>query len=117
MTGFFAAGFTPSDLTPVSLDLVAASKSPIKIAGAIILCLQGHSPDSEPFSCATMVYVSEAARGFYLSWETMMDLGIVSPKFPSDSPPPPPVTQLPPTRSTESHGSLNAGGLEQTAYV
>ena len=61
MTGFLAAGFTPSDLIPVSLDLVAANKSPIKIAGAIILRLQGHSPDSEPFSCATMVYGSEAA--------------------------------------------------------
>ena len=83
MTGFLAAGFTPSDLIPVSIDLVAANKSPIKIAGAIILRLQGHSPDSEPFSCATMVNVSEAARGFYLSWEAMMDLGIVSPNFPS----------------------------------
>ena len=67
MTGFLAAGFTPSDLIPVSIDLVAANKSPIKIAGAIILRLQGHSPDSEPLSCATMVYVSEAARVFYLS--------------------------------------------------
>ena len=43
MTGFIAAGFTPSDLIPGSLDLVAANnyKSPIKIAGAIILRLQG----------------------------------------------------------------------------
>ena len=85
MTGFLAAGFTPSHLIPVSLDLVAANKSPIKIAGAIILRLQGHSPDSEPFSCATMVYVSEAARGLYMSWEAMMYLGIISPNFPSVS--------------------------------
>ena len=61
MTGLLAAGFTPSDLISVSIDLVAANKSPIKIAGAIILRLQGYSPDSEPFSCATMVYVSEAS--------------------------------------------------------
>ena len=73
MTGFIAAGFTPSDLIPISIDLVAANKS--------LLRLQGHSPDSEPFSCATVIYVSEAARGFYLSWEEMMDLGIVSPTF------------------------------------
>ena len=101
-----------------SLDLVAANKSPIKIAGAIILCLQGHSPDSEPFSCATMVYVSEAARGFYLSWEAMMDLGIVSPSFSTvgAAAGPLPVIQQPPTRSTERHGSLNAVGLVQTAY-
>ena len=116
MTGFLAAaGFTPSDRIPVSIDLVAANKSPIKIAGAIILRLQGHSPDSEPLSCANMVYVSEAARGFYLSWEAMMDLGIVSPNFPSvGAAADPAVTQQPPTRSTERHGSLNAGGLAQT---
>ena len=112
MTGFLAARFTPSDLIQVYIDLVAAINSPIKIAGAIILRLQGHSPDSEPFSCATMVYVSEAARGFYLSWEAMMDLGIVSPNFPFVGAAA--VTQQPPTRSTERHGSLNAGGLAQT---
>ena len=117
MTGFLAAGFTPSDLIPVSIDLVAANKSPIKIAGANILRLHGHSPDSETFSCATMVYVSEAARGFYLSWEAMMDLGIVSPNFPSvGAAADPAVTQQPPSRSTERHGSLNAGGLAQTTY-
>ena len=116
-TGFVAAGFTPSDLIPVSIDLVAANKLPIKIAGSIILRLQGHWPDSEPFSCATMVYVSEAARGFYLSWEVMMDLAIVSPNFPSvGAAADPAATQQPPTRSTERHGSLNAGGLAQTTY-
>ena len=116
MTGFLAAGFTPSDLVLVSLDLVAANKSPIKIAGAIILRLQGHSPDSDPPSCAAMVYFSEAARGFYLSWEAIMDLGIVFPNFPSvGAAAEPPVTQQPPTRSTERHDSLNAGGLAQTA--
>ena len=83
MSGFLAAGLTPSDLIPVYLDLVAANKTPIKIAGAIILRLQGHSPYSEPFSCASMVYVSEAAGRFFLSWEAMTDLGIVSPNFPS----------------------------------
>ena len=83
MTGFLVARFTPSDLIPISLDLVAENKSPIKIAGAIILRLQGHSPDSEPFSCATMVYVSEAARDVYLSWKAMMDLGILSSNFSS----------------------------------
>ena len=114
-TGFLAAGFTPSDLIPVSIDLVAANMSPIKIAGAIILRLQGHLPDRGPFSCATMVYVSEAARGFYLSWEAMMDLGIVSPNFPSvGAAADPAVTQQPSIRSTERHGSLNAGGLAQT---
>ena len=44
-----------------------------------------------------------------------MDLGIVSPNFPSvGAAADPAVTQQPPTRSTERHGSLNAGGLAQT---
>ena len=63
-----------------------------------------------------MVHVSEAARGFYLSWEAMMDLGIVSPNFPSvGAAAYPAVTQQPPTRSTDRHGSLKAGSLAQTA--
>ena len=112
VTGFVAAGFTHNGLIPVYLDLVPANKSTIKIAGAIILRLQVHSPDSEPFSCATMVYVSDAARGFHLSWEAIVDLGIVSPNFPSvGAAVDPAVTQQPPTRSTERQGSLNAGGL------
>ena len=67
MAGFLAAGFSHTDLIPVSLDLVAANKSPITIAGATIVRLQGQLGHSEQFSCATMVYISEAARGFYLS--------------------------------------------------
>ena len=44
----------------------------------------------------------------------MMDLGIVSPSFPSvGAAADPAVTQQPPTRSTERHGSINAGGLAQ----
>ena len=74
---------TVGDLIPVYIGLVAANKSPIKIAGTIILRMQGQSPDREPSPCATMVYVSEATRGVYLSWKTMMDLGIVPPNFPS----------------------------------
>ena len=35
------------------------------------------------FSCASMVYVSEDANGFYLSCEAMIDLVIVPPNFPS----------------------------------
>ena len=44
-----------------------------------------------------------------------MDLGIVSPNFPSvGAAADPAVTQQPSTRSTVRHGSLNAGGMAQT---
>ena len=76
---FIASGFSDSDLIPVSTDLVAANKSPIDLAGAVILRLQGHNSSN---SCATMVYISRDANGFYLSCEAMIDLKIVPPNFP-----------------------------------
>ena len=57
---FIASGFSDSDLIPVSTDLVAANKSPIDLAGAVILRLQGHNSSN---SCATMVYISRDANG------------------------------------------------------
>ena len=78
-----SAGFTSSDLIPVSIDLEAANKSPITIEGALLLRLSGHSSTGKPYSCATMVYVSKQARGFYMSMEAMMDLGIIPRDFPS----------------------------------
>ena len=83
LDGCFAAGFTESDLIPVSIDLEAANKSPISIAGALLLRLTGTSPTGKNISCATMVYISKQARGFYLSLEAMMDLLIISRDFPS----------------------------------
>ena len=80
---FLAAGFTTEDLIPVSLDLIAANKSPIHIAGAVMLRLSGTSTLGAQVSCASMVYISAAAKGFYLSCESMIDLGIIPPNFPS----------------------------------
>ena len=62
-------GFTPSDIIPVSLDPVAANKSPIKIAGAIILRLQCHSPDSER-DVTLKVKVDTGAQGNILPVRT-----------------------------------------------
>ena len=52
------------------------------VAGAIVIHLEGKSKNQQK-SCATMVYVSQQARGFYLSCEAMMDLGIISRDFPA----------------------------------
>ena len=81
---FLSAGFAESDLLQVSVDLVAANRSPINVAGAIILRLQGRAKDSDKeSSCASMVYVSKDVNGFYLSCEAMVDLCIVPSNFPS----------------------------------
>ena len=80
---FLTSGFTMEDLIPVSLELIAANKSPISIAGAVVVRLQGPSESNgKVYSCATMVYISVDAHGFYLSREAMVDLGIVHPNFP-----------------------------------
>ena len=110
MDGFLAAGFTHDDLIPVSLDLVAANKSPITVAGAIIIRLKGKSHKGEELSCATMVYVSKQAHGFYLSCESMIDLGIVSHDFPSvGATTHPPLPQSPRTECMTGSRTLNAG--------
>ena len=83
MNGFRAAGFSNEHLIPVNMDLVAANKSPISIEGAALLRLQGFSPKGDHITCASMVYISNQAKGFYLSREAMMDLGIVSQDFPT----------------------------------
>ena len=75
---FIAFGFSDSDLIPVSKDLVAANKSPIDLACAVILRLQEHNSNN---SCATMLYISRDANEFYLSCEAIIDLKIVPPNF------------------------------------
>ena len=80
---FIAAGFTTKDLIPMSIDLGAANKSPISIEGGIIVRLHVTASDGNEHTCATMVYISKQAHGFYLSMEAMVDLAIISRDFPN----------------------------------
>ena len=83
---FESLGFTKNDLIPVSINLMAANKSPITVEGAACVRLEGVASDGSKQSCSTMVYISRQAQGFYLSLENMMELGIVSRDFPSIKP-------------------------------
>jgi len=65
------------------IDLVTANKSPIPIEGAALTRLEGKVQKGMRHSCAAMVYISSQARGFDLSMENMIDLGIISSGFPS----------------------------------
>ena len=80
---FLQAGFTKDDLSPVSLSLHAANKSPIKVSGALFATISGKSPTGDERECKTMVYVSPDVRSFYLSFDTMLALGILNRDFPS----------------------------------
>ena len=117
MNGFLSAGFTKADLLPVYIELLAANKSPINIAGAIIVRLQGYHKDrGKKFSCASMVYVSEDANGFYLSCEAMIDLAIVPPNFPSVGAAASDYEQqLYGQKATDHYRALNAGCSEPSS--
>ncbi len=86
---FLSAGFSRDDLSPVNLSLNAANRSVIKIDGAFFTRIQTRAPDGNVITCHTMTYVSSAVKGFYLSYETMLDLGILGPSFPTHQCPSP----------------------------
>ena len=67
------------DLIPVSLALPCGQfRSCIDIIGALFVRLEGVSLVGKKLSCATMVYVSPAADGFFLSLEAMLDMGLIN---------------------------------------
>ena len=80
---YLAAGFSLDDLSPVTLALNAANKSAIRIDGALFVTLSGKMANGSLITCKTMVYVSRDVNGFYLSYSTMLDLGMLSPEFPT----------------------------------
>ena len=83
LTDFLACGFSRDDLSPVSLSLSAANRSPISIEGAFFARLTTKSRGGEVASCHSMVYVSSSVQAMYLSYESMLHLGILTNDFPS----------------------------------
>jgi len=80
---YIKAGFARKDLLPVTRPLKAANSSRITIAGAFFATISGRASDGKRIVCHTMIYVSEMANGLYLSYDTMLDLGILGNNFPS----------------------------------
>ena len=80
---FLAAGFKKDELSPVSLSLHAANRSPIKIDGAFLARLEGRNDDGVAIVCRTMIYVSRDVKALYLSYRTMLELGIINSNFPA----------------------------------
>ena len=83
LDGFKEAGFELSDLKPVVVKIRAANKNPIKILGAFDAVFKGISPKGKILTCASTIYVSDMVTGFFLSYDTMVDLLILSRKFPT----------------------------------
>lgn len=85
------------------LSCNAANQSPIQIDGAFRAILKGQSKNGRLIACRTMVYVSRNSHKMYLSYDTMLSLGIVNHEFPM-------VGQFNPTSSTISNITPDPAG-------
>lgn len=83
LTEFLSCGFSRDILHPVSLSLSAANHSPIAIEGAFFASLSTASGDGAPSSCRSMIYVSSSVNAMYLSYDTLLSLGLLPRGFPS----------------------------------
>lgn len=83
MKDFLACGFSRDTLLPVRLGLSAANRSPISIEGAFFAKLTMKPHNGEVTSCCSMVYVSSSVQAMYLSYDSLLNLGILSKDFPS----------------------------------
>ena len=82
MEEFLRAGFSIDKLTPVRLTLNAANKSAIRIDGAFLGTISGRTPNGTLLTTKSMIYVSRDVRGFYLSYDTMLNLDMLPKSFP-----------------------------------
>ncbi|KAK2555623.1 hypothetical protein P5673_022644 [Acropora cervicornis] len=83
MTDFIARGFSRDDLLPVRLGLSAANRSPISIEGAFFAKRTTQPHNGVVTSCRSMVYVSSSVHAMYLSYDSLLNLGVLSKDFPS----------------------------------
>ena len=83
LSQFLACGFSRDDLRPVTIGLTAANRSPISTEGAFFAKLQVASSEGETTSCRSMVYVSSSFQAMYLSYESMLNLGLLPSTFPA----------------------------------
>ena len=102
LTDCLSFGFKKEDIIPVEFCMSAANKSRIEIAGAVIVYLEAITSKGKNIPCSSMVYVSPAADGFFLSLEALLDMGLIRPEsefFPNELR----NKQLPQHTGTEDH--------------
>ena len=80
---YLRAGYTTDKLHPVRLALNAANKSSIHIDGAFFGTISGRTQSGTILSTKSMIYVSRDVRGFYLSYDTMLNLDMLPKSFPA----------------------------------
>ena len=104
LSDFIACGFSRDDLHPISLSLSAANHSPISTEGAFFAKLATQSSSGEITACHSMVYVSSSVKDMYLSYDSLLNLGLLLCTFPCLGNPtgPPPDRE---TSATQPHAS------------
>lgn len=75
-------GFKVSDLSPVVMTLGAVNRSPISIEGAFLAELEYIDNTGCRHRTKQMVYVSSSIKRCYLSYDAMLDFGLLSSAFP-----------------------------------
>ena len=83
LSDFIACGFSREQLHPISLSLSAANRSPISIEGAFFARLATQSSSGNITACHSMVYVSSSVKDMYLSYDSLLNLGLLPLTFPS----------------------------------
>ena len=75
---FLKCGFSMSDLVKVNMDIRAANKNPINVVGALRAVITSKTPNDNTISCHCLVYISDSVNDFFLSYDSMLDLGIIN---------------------------------------
>ena len=79
---FRKAGFRKEDLIHMPIRISGADGHPFNIIGAFKATFSGTSETDRHIQC-DMVYVSDSVTGFFLSVDTLEELGIIDQKFPA----------------------------------
>ena len=92
------------------IKIRAANKHPVNVLGAFRAVFSGSSPKGEVIKCDGVVYVSDSVQGFFLSYETMVDLLIINRDFPTIGAQP--LTQEGQTATLSSSSEPQVGVLD-----
>ena len=76
-------GFSANNLIPVDLKMHTADDRGIHILGSTILRLSGKDSKGEEKYTKQIVYVTDKTDKLFLSKEACVDLGVISPNFPT----------------------------------
>ena len=101
--GCLEYGFKMGDLIPVRHVMKSASRTPIKIDGAVIIRLSGKTDNGRVIQAAVIVYISPQASTFYMSKEAMVQLEIIHEDFPKVG-----------VASNITNSNINAVGVSNT---